>query len=90
MVDECPECGGRWFDMGELEKVSAHPEKIAQAKIDGPLRPRETERECPRCEGGMVNAGFVNELLRVDMCPEGHGIWLDKNEIGLIERLIAA
>ena len=90
LVDECPDCGGVWFDMGELEKVSAHPEKIRQAKIDGPLRPRPTERECPRCEGRMVNAGFVNELIRTDLCEAGHGIWLDKTEVGLLDRILAA
>jgi Zn-finger nucleic acid-binding protein len=89
-LDECSECGGRWFDMGELEKGSAHPEKVAQAKVDGPLRPRPSDRQCPRCEREMVNAGFINEFLRADLCQDGHGLWLDKHEIHLVDKLLAA
>lgn len=89
-LDECPDCGGRWFDMGELQKVSAHPEKVAEAKRVGPLRPRASERQCPRCETEMVNGGFINEFLRADLCRDGHGLWLDKNELHLVDKLLEA
>ncbi len=88
-IDECPKCGGRWYDMGELGKSVANPEKFAQIK-DSPLfRPRAGERLCPHCNKKMTNGGLVNEFLRVDMCEGCKGFWLDKNEIALLDKLLA-
>ncbi|MFH1724855.1 MAG: zf-TFIIB domain-containing protein [Elusimicrobiota bacterium] len=90
MIDECPECGGRWFDLGELEKIAEHPEKLREAIESGPIKPRESERECPRCENKLVNAGLINQFLRADFCAQCSGIWLDKHELTLVDKLLAA
>lgn len=89
-IDECPECGGRWYDLGELEKASKDPEKFRAAAQSGPMRPRSSDRLCPRCKKAMVNGGMINELLRVDTCESCRGIWLDKHEITLVDKLLGS
>lgn len=89
-LDECPKCGGRWYDLGELVRSVERPEKLRDLMSNGPLKPRPGDAPCPTCGAPMVNGGVVNPLLRADMCPKCRGFWLDKNEIGLIDRLLAA
>lgn len=89
-LDECPKCGGRWYDLGELAKAVKDQAGFQKAIAQGPLRPREGKAICPHCRKHMVNGGLVNELLRVDLCPGCKGFWLDKNELGLLERLLVA
>lgn len=86
-VDECKECGGRWYDAGELEAAAKDPVKLRQA-VEEQLDYRPSDRPCARCGGGMKNRGLLNRLLRVDYCPACRGFWVDKNEIGLIDRLL--
>lgn len=88
-LDECPKCGGRWFDEGELEGSVIDP---AAFKRDGGVKltgPKPGKAICPKCHENMVNGGLVNPLLLVDQCAKCKGVWLDKNEIPLLDRLIA-
>ena len=87
-LDECPKCGGRWYDLGELSKSVRATKKFQDAVAKGPLKPKPGVAICPVCHKNMINAGLVHELLRVDLCPSCKGIWLDKNELGLIDRLL--
>lgn len=87
-VDECSECGGRWYDAGELEAASTDPAKL-RAALEESVDPRPSDRPCARCGGAMSNRGLLNRLLRVDFCPACRGFWIDKNEIALITRLLA-
>lgn len=89
-VDECPDCKGRWYDLGELGKAAADPARFEKACQGWPLRPRPTERRCPRCGVVMVNGGLANELLRVDCCPACRGFWVDPGELRLIDQLLAS
>ena len=86
-VDDCPECGGRWFDAGELEAVSKDAEKL-RAAIAADADEKKTERPCARCRGEMVNRSLLNRFLRVDYCRACHGFWVDKNELHLVDRLL--
>jgi Zn-finger nucleic acid-binding protein len=89
-IDECKNCGGRWYDLGELVRSVERPEKLRDLMSKGPLKPKPGDAPCPACKKDMVNGGIVNPLLRADMCPDCRGFWLDKNEFGLIDRLLAA
>jgi Zn-finger nucleic acid-binding protein len=88
-LSECPKCKGRWYDFSELAKVITDPAAFAAAVEKGPLLPRQGQAKCPVCLEDMINGGFGNELVRVDQCP-GHGVWLDAEELLLLNRLMAS
>jgi len=87
-LEECPRCGGRWYDLGELASSVKDPPAFRKATAMGPLKPRPGQAYCPRCRKPMTNGGLVSEFLRVDQCETCRGAWLDKNEIRLLDTLI--
>ncbi len=89
ILDECPQCKGRWYDFDELAKTVVNPAAFTAAVAKGPLRPRQGQAKCPVCLEDMMNGGFGSELLRVDQCA-GHGFWLDENELRLLDKLLAS
>ncbi|HEX4469827.1 MAG TPA: zf-TFIIB domain-containing protein [Gemmatimonadaceae bacterium] len=46
---------------------------------------REHFMKCPKCGGDLKERDF--EDVKVDVCPDCHGIWLDQGEIGLIRHI---
>jgi Zn-finger nucleic acid-binding protein len=95
-VDYSPDCGGVWFDSGELELLLESMEldgtgfttdeimRLDEAKVD------EKKRRCPICNTKMkkVIIGNNTEVL-IDACPKGHGLWFDGGELGqVIQQLI--
>lgn len=94
-VDVCFTCEGIWFDAGELEEVikrDAHDYTmidVGKEDYDG-LELKELHDQldvkpgkCPRCGELMLQSqyGKSSHTVHVDMCPAGHGIWLDGGEI---------
>jgi len=95
-VDYSPDCGGVWFDSGELELLLESMEldetgfttdeiiALDEANVD------EKKRKCPICSKKMkkVIIGKTPEVL-IDACPNGHGLWCDGGELGqVIKQLI--
>jgi uncharacterized protein len=88
-VDQCPQCGGIWFDAHELERV------LGQARVDpllgrAPPEPSHDERRgrCPRCrgEGYLVQIRSRAAPIHVDTCAICGGKWLDGGELDLLRR----
>jgi hypothetical protein len=86
-VDYCPNCRGVWLDAGELELVidktggqAATLGDVLQAEGDAPA---DAPRRCPRCRRRMrqPNLEGGGEPVTVDVCPRGHGVWLDDGEL---------
>ncbi|MCK9997163.1 MAG: zf-TFIIB domain-containing protein [Candidatus Krumholzibacteria bacterium] len=77
-LDLCPDCQGIWFDHGELDLLlgTSDASALVDAESDEPSRP------CPLCKHKMnkVNIGPGRRVL-IDSCPEGCGIWFDKDEL---------
>jgi Zn-finger nucleic acid-binding protein len=46
---------------------------------------REHFMKCPKCGGDLKERDF--ESVKVDVCPECHGIWLDQGELGLMRHI---
>ena len=46
---------------------------------------REHFMKCPKCGGDLKERDF--EDVKVDVCPDCHGIWLDQGEIGLMRHI---
>ncbi len=44
-IDYCPECRGIWLDRGELEKLLAAEEKVANRKEEKEIETKQTPRK---------------------------------------------
>ena len=82
LIDYCDACQGYWYDKGELDKV------LDGDKLESVLNRKKPNKEgsrfpCPRC-GADLSAKVLNGVI-IDQCKECQGIWLDKNELYLIQ-----
>jgi len=85
-VHSCPECGGYWFAHDELRKAKdAADSDLAWYDIElwkngdsfsGVL----SERLCPVCAKPLYTLTYDGSDVSIDVCKEGHGIWLDRGE----------
>jgi Zn-finger nucleic acid-binding protein len=83
-IDRCIACGGTWLDEGEIELIA----KLAGVE-HGDLREaleahrgKPGKRRCPRCRGKLLAAPVGKEQpLEIELCPNEHGLWLDRGEM---------
>ncbi|MDR5682593.1 MAG: zf-TFIIB domain-containing protein [Armatimonadota bacterium] len=82
-VDVCERCGGAWMDTAELQALLS---RATMPDADPLMRSLSATAHrpdgavlCPRCDAGMVEVCAGD--LRIDRCPEGHGVWLDGGEL---------
>ncbi|GAB4486255.1 MAG: hypothetical protein Fur0016_05610 [Anaerolineales bacterium] len=79
-VDYCPHCRGMWLDFHELDQL----EDVAfdQDHYKGSLIHRECQVECPCpvCEAPMLEFQYRLYDLKLDVCSQKHGFWLDSGE----------
>ena len=89
-VDVCHNCGGMWFDQGELARIDKiiQPTLVEIRKI-----PRESVQlkalYCPSCNDHplMEKAEHPRDSKVIfDFCPECKGVWLDKGELEAIQK----
>jgi Zn-finger nucleic acid-binding protein len=93
-VDVCTQCGGAFFDFGELAQlIRQHPQQLG--KLDALVRtsrPPLTDAEqravmhCPACETGLEAyryAGYTEIWLHE--CPQCQGTWADDGELQAVE-----
>jgi len=101
-IDACPVCEGIWFDAEELEDIiiadstdSFDYIDVGREEFDGAevanagVNLNDKKGKCPRCEdhADLVQAKYKrDEKIKVDMCPKGHGIWLDGGEVQLLRK----
>ena len=87
-LDYCAKCHGVWFDAGEMELLlgSIGVQSVKQFSVEMAQKPEtqttEKKRKCPICNGRLTKQlfGAQPETL-VDICPRGHGLWLDGGEL---------
>jgi membrane associated rhomboid family serine protease len=91
-VDVCRECGGIWFDRGELDDVMrealATPQSVARLdpQAGAPTKPTpHRELLCPRCRTSMKPEiyGKVSGI-ELDRCPRCQGRWADGGELSAL------
>ena len=93
IVDECPKCGGIWFDKDELRQVKDASDSDLNwmdFEIWKHLKKygaKKSERLCPHCNRQMALLNYENTNVEIDFCIGCQGIWLDKNEL---KNIIAA
>lgn len=91
-VDVCEGgCGGIWFDWLELKKVDEPREHLGEPLLNTARAPvlrvdHERRRNCPRCEGVVLQRHFFSAKreVEVDECPKCAGYWLDVGELARI------
>lgn len=76
-IDVCRQCGGTWYDKGEL-KVQIPDHHMRHRLTDFPLVGEESPISCPRC-GGLMRLRHEGEV-EIDFCTECGGVWLDMGE----------
>lgn len=93
-LDECPECGGIWFDADELMGTVHLEEELAGRAELAPPKEDEVSLDsppafCPRCSAPLEPHRFDLDLTVVmDVCPRGHGLWLDQGELARIKEFL--
>lgn len=92
-ADECMNCGGVWFEKGELRKAMDEADPDANwldLEVWADQDRFEVEwssRKCPKCAKAMATISYGSTGEIVDYCLDEHGIWLDQGEF---ENIIAA
>jgi len=76
-VDQCPTCGGIWFDRKELEVIM----DLAAKDLSVPPGAEETKRGCPRDFEWLLTFRYPQTEVMVDMCRRCDGLWLDGGEL---------
>lgn len=96
-VDTCPTCEGTWLDAGELAAIQSTIENDYRGALDNgsaPLTAADIALEetrgpiaCPKCGAEMEKRehGMASQIM-IDACTKRCGIWLDKGELGALER----
>jgi Zn-finger nucleic acid-binding protein len=92
-IDRCAQCGGTWFDRGELQKAKDATDPDL-SWMDFDLWREEDHfqispgaRPCPKCQVPMATIAYGDTGVEIDVCPQCQGIWLDQGEF---ERIVEA
>lgn len=79
-VNQCPKCGGTWFDFKELDDLE--DKVLLNDDMKGTLvwNKKPSERKCPKCGKKMAKFNYRLDDLELEYCEDMHGYWLDKGE----------
>jgi Zn-finger nucleic acid-binding protein len=77
-IEQCGKCHGHWLEHGELAKLASRAENVEPAvRVT-----HDSNRLCPKDSSSLTEVEFPEHSgLRVDICPQCQGIWLDANEL---------
>jgi Zn-finger nucleic acid-binding protein len=88
LIDYCSNCGGTWFDGGELNVLDTLSEdldnmklRLGRAVFEMREKMGKTDiKKCPKCKTPTLNPFKTSENVEVDFCSKCKGIWLEKGE----------
>lgn len=86
MVDQCPKCGGIWFDQFELYQAKdAEWQKLDDINADAfrePTQLASLARQCPRDGAKLTRFSdrYFPAGIVVEKCPRCDGFWLNRAE----------
>jgi hypothetical protein len=89
-IDEKPSRNeDEYFRKLDADLIKAQREKLDAERAEMERAKRDSEREqwlmrCPKC-GAELEERDV-EQVKVDVCPVGHGTWLDAGELELLRQ----
>jgi Zn-finger nucleic acid-binding protein len=77
-VQRCPQCGGFWLDVADLNRVLLHANLPALSSVGGFVNPDEIAGMCPSCHVDLMAVeGGEKRSLHYDTCESCGGIWLE-------------
>ncbi len=77
-LQRCPDCGGRWIDSADLNRVLLHANLPALSAVGGYVNPDEIAGMCPVCNVDLVAVeGGEKRSLHYDTCESCGGIWIE-------------
>ncbi|MBN1870680.1 MAG: zf-TFIIB domain-containing protein [Candidatus Omnitrophica bacterium] len=88
VINECPQCRGRWFDRGELQKAKDNmDEDLCWLDFD-PFSKKEKHFSmvpeeggiCPKCTENMAMLAYANSGVVIEKCEQCRGVWLKEGE----------
>ena len=89
-IDQCPQCGGMWFDQGEFEaaKEQVDPDlnwlDFDIWKHKDQFQVSEHPLTCPQDDSPMVAVAYDDTGVEIDVCPACRGVWLEQGEFAKI------
>lgn len=97
VLDECPQCGGIWFDEGELKRcqaagsfaylemeAAAHPSVL-------PVDTSESGRTCPNCDTRLSSYNYLyTSEIELDECDDCFGVWVQDGELQKMADFLAS
>ncbi|MBN1368250.1 MAG: zf-TFIIB domain-containing protein [Dehalococcoidales bacterium] len=85
-LDQCPECGGLWFDKFELYRAKLDQadklENIDSARLTNPTLMKNYRLLCPRDRAELIRFDdkYFPSGIIVAKCPVCEGFWLNRGE----------
>ncbi len=96
-IEYCKSCHGVWLDKGELEqiqdvKINDYKDELnkltdyAGNAFSMSHAASNPSVNCPVCSTELERTeyGYCSQVL-IDSCVQGHGVWLDKDELMALE-----
>jgi Zn-finger nucleic acid-binding protein len=86
VVDQCPKCGGIWFDRFELYRAKdGESQRLDSIDVDAfcsPAKMADSVRLCPRDNSELLqfNDRYFPSCIIVERCPKCDGFWLNRGE----------
>lgn len=95
-IDVCQNCQGTWLDEKEILDIVSIADKtfseefiqktISQSFSGVPKHEQDKELLCPKCSTTMSAINYeVSSGVIIDRCPNGHGLWFDKDELEKVQ-----
>jgi uncharacterized protein len=87
LLDQCPDCGGIWFDSWELyylKNVEANRlDPVDSEKLLTLTSFKKGSDQCPRCQADLVPFHDPNlpKDAKIERCLKCNGLWLNRGEL---------
>ena len=89
-LDYCTDCGGIWFDKGELQKVIDERIELTFDTVRSSETPMTMDYKtalCPVCGQVLSKIPDTKAVgIILDQCPSCKGLWLDGGEFKRVKR----
>lgn len=86
-IFECEKCHGKWFAQDDLSLAKDATDEGLRwldfelfAEKSGKFKSGNNSLPCPVCQKPMQSKEYAESKVVIDVCPEGHGVWLGNKE----------